>query len=116
MSAIVGTTSRRNADMRTVTCTYDQHAEAMLAIFNDAILNSTALYEYQTRTMATMRSWFDAKQAGGFPVIGVEDERSGALCGFASYGTFRAWAAFKYSVEHSVYVHATIAAKAWPCS
>ena len=105
MSAIVGTTSRRNADMRTVTCTYDQHAEAMLAIFNDAILNSTALYEYQTRTMATMRSWFDAKQASGFPVIGVEDERSGALCGFASYGTFRAWAAFKYSVEHSVYVH-----------
>lgn len=27
------------------------------------------------------------------------------LLGFASYGSFRAWPAFKYSIEHSVYVH-----------
>ena len=26
--------------------------------------------------------------------------------GFGSYGTFRAWPAYKYSVEHSVYVDA----------
>jgi phosphinothricin acetyltransferase len=51
-----------------------------------------------------MRSWFDAKVAGNFPVIGVEDS-DGKLLGFASYGVFRAWPAYKYSVEHSVYVH-----------
>jgi phosphinothricin acetyltransferase len=28
----------------------------------------------------------------------------GTLLGFASYGTFRAWPAYKYSVEHSLYV------------
>ena len=27
------------------------------------------------------------------------------MLGFASYGTFRTWPAYKYSVEHSVYVH-----------
>lgn len=87
-----------------VECTHDRHAAAILEIFNDAILTSTALYDYRARTPDDMVSWFAAKSAGGFPVIGVED-RHGALMGFASYGTFRAWPAYKYSVEHSVYVH-----------
>jgi len=37
-------------------------------------------------------------------VIGVEDGE-GTLLAFGSYGTFRAWPAYKYTVEHSVYVH-----------
>jgi phosphinothricin acetyltransferase len=41
---------------------------------------------------------------GGFPVVGAVDD-SGTLLGFASWGTFRAFPAFKYTVEHSVYVH-----------
>lgn len=87
-----------------VHCSFERHAEAILDIFNDAILNSTALYEYKPRTLETMRAWFDTKRAGGFPVIGVEDS-AGTLLGFGSYGTFRAFPAFKYTVEHSVYVH-----------
>lgn len=51
-----------------------------------------------------MAGWFAAKTAGRFPVLGaVADD--GRLLGFASYGSFRAWPAYKYSVEHSVYVH-----------
>ncbi len=89
--------------MKFITCTYESHAPEILAIFNDAILNSTALWEYKARTLATMENWFNTKATGNFPVIGVIDT-SGQLLGFASYGTFRAWAAYKYSVEHSVYV------------
>jgi phosphinothricin acetyltransferase len=51
-----------------------------------------------------MQDWFAAKDAGGFPVVGAETE-GGELIGFASYGTFRPWPAYKYTVEHSVYVH-----------
>ena len=79
------------------------HAPAILAIFNDAIANSTALYEYHPRTEATMAAWFDAKATGRYPVIGVTDAGN-ELFGFASYGPFRAWPAYKYTVEHSVYV------------
>lgn len=89
--------------MNLISCTFERHASAILAIFNEAILNSTALYEYQARTMDTMRHWFAAKAAGGFPVIGLEDD-AGELLGFASYGTFRAFPAFKYTVEHSIYI------------
>ncbi len=90
--------------MKQVECTLEQHGAAILAILNEAILNSTALYDYRPRTMENMSSWFAAKRAGNFPVIGLEDE-AGTLLGFASYGSFRAFPAYKYTVEHSVYVH-----------
>ena len=80
-------------------------ADQILAIFNDAILNSTALYDYKPRTRDSMTVWFENKQKGNFPVIGAVNE-TGQLLGFGSYGTFRAWPAYKYSVEHSVYVAA----------
>jgi L-amino acid N-acyltransferase len=91
--------------MQIVPCTHDRHADAILAIFNDAILNSTALYDYKPRTQKMMNAWFEAKAKGNFPIIGVENE-SGELMGFGSYGTFRAFPAYKYTVEHSVYVDA----------
>ena len=86
-----------------VDCTLERHADQILAIFNDAIATSTALYDYKPRPRESMDTWFQTKQKGGFPVIGFENA-AGELMGFASYGTFRAWPAYKYSVEHSVYV------------
>jgi phosphinothricin acetyltransferase len=88
-----------------VSCDPRRHSDAILAIFNEAIANSTALYDYRPRTADSMVGWFEAKSRGRYPVIGVEDE-SGTLMGFASYGTFRSWPAYKYTVEHSVYVDA----------
>ena len=80
-------------------------SDQILAIFNEAILHSTALYDYKPRTAESMSLWFENKRNGNFPVIGTMDD-SGELSGFASYGTFRAWPAYKYSVEHSIYVAA----------
>jgi phosphinothricin acetyltransferase len=87
-----------------VACTPERHATAILDIFNDAILTSTALYDYKARTPESMVAWFDSKARGGYPVIGLEDA-DGTLVAFGSYGAFRAFPAFKYTVEHSVYVH-----------
>ena len=87
-----------------VQCTFEQHAAAILDILNDAIVHSTALYDYQPRQMQNMVTWFEAKRAGHFPVIGIEDAQ-GTLLAFGSYGAFRAFPAYKYTVEHSVYVH-----------
>ena len=83
-------------------CTEKQLPE-ILDIFNDAILNSTALYDYKIRTMETMNAWYEDKLKGNYPVIGVFDEND-VLMGFATYGMFRVRPAYKYTVEHSVYV------------
>jgi phosphinothricin acetyltransferase len=72
-------------------------------IFNEAILNSTALYDYHERTLETVTTWFENKQCNAYPVIGAVDA-GGELLGFGTYGAFRAWPAYKYTVEHSIYV------------
>lgn len=90
--------------MAIIDCTHDAHADAILEILNEAIVNSTALYDYEPRTRQSMSQWFEAKAIGRFPVFGAVDG-AGQLLGFASYGCFRPWPAYKYSLEHSVYVH-----------
>ena len=91
--------------MKIIDCEPQRHSAPILAIFNDAIVHSTALYDYKPRTPESMVGWFDAKSRGNYPVIGAEDE-AGTLMGFASYGPFRPHPAYKYTVEHSVYVDA----------
>lgn len=90
--------------MKVIRCTHARHADAILAIFNEAIVTSTALFDYEPRTPQFMMDWFASKEAAHLPVIGIENDL-GELLGFASYGSFRAWPAYKYTVEHSVYVH-----------
>jgi len=89
--------------LRHVSCSCERHGESILQIFNEAILHTTAVYDYRPRSSETIRSWLETKHRGGLPVIGIEDE-GGELLGFATYGSFRDRPAYKYSVEHSVYV------------
>lgn len=90
-------------------CTEKQLPE-ILAIFNEAILNSTALYDYKPRTLDMMYSWYADKQKGNYPVIGAFDQE-GTLLGFMSYGVFRVRPAYKYTIEHSVYVRSDMRRK-----
>lgn len=83
--------------------------DALLAIINDAILNTTAWYEYDRWDRDRMTSWFDAKRVGGWPLLVAED--SGTTLGFASFGTFRDRPAYARTVEHSVYVDAAARGK-----
>ncbi|MDC4690882.1 N-acetyltransferase family protein [Acinetobacter baumannii] len=93
-----------DSNFRLIDCNEAEHAAAILEILNDAIVNSTALYDYIPRSLDSMKTWFSVKRENGFPVIGVVDEL-GKLLGFASWGTFRAFPAYKYTVEHSIYIH-----------
>lgn len=75
---------------------------AILSIVNDAIVNTTAIYDYNPRTLEQQLGWFDDKKKSGFPVIVAET--GGAVVGFGAYGTFRVRDAYRFTVEHSVYV------------
>lgn len=74
----------------------------ILAIYNQVILTSTAIYTEAPVTLADRQAWFDARRQQGFPILVAADE-SGVL-GFASFGDFRAWPCYRFSVEHSVHV------------
>ena len=55
--------------MTFITCTYTSHAQEVLDILNQAIVSSTALYDYKPRTVETMVGWFKQKNIGDFPVM-----------------------------------------------
>jgi len=81
----------------------------ILEIYNDIILRTTAVYDYQPHTLLLREAWFDTKQKDGWPVFIAEEY--GLMLGFSSIGPFRAWAAYQYSVENSIYVAAGMRGK-----
>lgn len=76
----------------------------LLEIYNDIILNTTAVYQYEVHTLEMRKQWFETKQQQAFPVFVAEENET--VAGFSTIGTFRQWQAYKYSVENSVYVAA----------
>lgn len=81
----------------------------MLEIYNEIIINTTAVYDYQPHTLEMRKQWFETKQEQGLPVYVAEE--NGIVYGFSTIGPFRNWAAYKYSVENSIYVAAAARGK-----
>jgi len=80
----------------------DFDAQAILEIINFNILNSTALYDYNIRTLEQQKYILQDKTTKGYPVIvAILNDK---VVGFGSYSEFRFREAYKYTVEHSVYV------------
>jgi L-amino acid N-acyltransferase len=74
----------------------------ILAIYNEVIRNSTAVYSEEEFTPARGETWFDTKIGHGFPMIVARD--ASGITGFGTFGEFRAWPCYRHSVEHSVHV------------
>lgn len=78
---------------------------SILVIYNHVIATSTAVYATEQVNLAERSAWLAARRERNFPVLVAVDD--GAVIGFASFGDFRGgWNAYRYSVEHSVHVHA----------
>ena len=76
----------------------------ILAIYNDVIATSTAVYSDLPVTLEERRAWRQARCAQGYPLLIARDERG--VAGFATFGDFRAWPGYRYTVEHTVHVRA----------
>lgn len=77
---------------------------AMLDIYNDIILNTTAVWHSEPHTLQMRREWFTAKQEQHHPVfVAVEND---IVVGFSTIGPFRPWHGYRFTVENSVYVAA----------
>jgi L-amino acid N-acyltransferase YncA len=80
-----------------------EDAAEILEIINYNILNSTALYDYEPRTLENQIAIFQDKLDKGFPILVAISNKS--VVGFGYYSEFRFREAYKFTVEHSVYAH-----------
>lgn len=71
-------------------------------IYNDAVLNTTATFDLEPRTMEEMEKWFH-RHTGKHIILIYEDQ--GIPVAYASFSTYRERPAFDASVEFSIYVH-----------
>ncbi|WP_298723068.1 GNAT family N-acetyltransferase [uncultured Ferrovibrio sp.] len=77
-------------------------AEAIRAIYNDAVVNTTAVFDYEPRSAQAQIDWLRMKAEQKLPVLVAETD--GAVLGYCSYGPFRPWPAYLYTVENAIYV------------
>ncbi|MCW3475796.1 GNAT family N-acetyltransferase [Limobrevibacterium gyesilva] len=75
---------------------------AILAITNDAIANTTAIWTYAPTTLEVRTAWWTERVAGGFPVLVAAE--GDTVLGFASYGPFRPSDGYLHTVESSIYI------------
>ena len=79
-------------------------AQGIMAIYNDAVLNTTAIWNEVLVDTANREKWMADRQAMGYPVLVAVDDQQHVL-GYASFGDWRAFDGYRHTVEHSVYVH-----------
>jgi L-amino acid N-acyltransferase len=76
-------------------------AEPMRVIYNYEVENTTATFDLVTRSLADQREWL-AERSGAFAaVVAVVDDE---VVGFASLSPYKERAAYRTTVEDSVYV------------
>lgn len=81
------------------------HIPAILEIYNDAVLNTTASYDYEPHTLDQRAKWFEQHQQLGLPIF-VALNDADQVVGWGSLSKFREKIGYQHSVEHSLYVAA----------
>jgi len=76
--------------------------EALLSIYNYEVLNGTATFDLEPKSMEERMEWFYAHNVGNHPLIVAEEE--GRAIGYASLSMYRDKEAYAATVELSIYV------------
>jgi len=87
----------------------EEDLAAILDIYNDVIINTTAVYSEKPHTLQMRKEWYHERVNNNFPVYVAE--ANGKIAGFSSFGHFRAWPCYRYTVEVSVYVEQSFRGK-----
>lgn len=75
---------------------------AMLEIYNEAVLNTTASWDYDPWTPVQHADWYANQTEAGFPLlVATQDDQ---ILGYATYGEFGAKVGYATTKEHSIYL------------
>lgn len=75
----------------------------MLAIYNHAVVHTTATYDYEPRTLAQRLEWFDDHERERWPVFVAEDG-PGTVVGWSSLSRYHQKPGYQFTAENSVYL------------
>lgn len=75
---------------------------AIVAIYNEVIATTTAIYSDMPVDIANRRAWMDDRTRQNYPLLVSEDESG--VTGLATFGDFRSFPGYRFTVEHSVHV------------
>lgn len=78
----------------------------ILAIYNDAVANTTAIWNETASDLEGRRAWLGERTGRGFPVLVAE--KKGEVAGYATFGDFRPHEGYRFTVENSVYVRSDL--------
>ena len=78
-------------------------AEAIRTIYNHEVEHTTATFDLVPRTLSDQQQWLSAR-AGAFAAIVATDGPQGEVVGFASLSPYKERAAYRTTVEDSIYV------------
>jgi L-amino acid N-acyltransferase len=75
---------------------------AVTDIYNEVLRTSTAIYRDEETTLEERIQWWTSQQQKGYPLLIAEEENE--VLGFASYGDFRSWPGYRFTVEGSIHL------------
>ncbi|MCW2831710.1 MAG: acetyltransferase [Aeromicrobium sp.] len=75
----------------------------ILEIHNEAIANTTAIWDEREVDLNDRRRWFEGRHVSKLPVLVADVD--GVVAGYASYGPWRPKSGYRRTMEVSVYVH-----------
>lgn len=76
---------------------------AILEIYNEAVLNTTASYDYEPRTIEQRYLWYDDHRQIGFPVF-VAVKPGGAVVGWSALNRYHDRKGYRFTSENSIYI------------
>jgi L-amino acid N-acyltransferase len=79
--------------------------QAILDIYNDAVLTTTATYDYEPRTLQHRIHWFEDHEKAKLPVFVAEDH-GGKIVGWSSLSRYHDRPGYRFTTENSIYVAA----------
>ncbi|HLV80241.1 MAG TPA: GNAT family N-acetyltransferase, partial [Chthonomonadaceae bacterium] len=77
----------------------------ILAIYNDAVLHTTATADYEPHTLEKRARWFDDHARTQYPIF-VAEESDGRVVGWSSLSAYHGRVGYRFTAENSVYVAA----------
>jgi L-amino acid N-acyltransferase YncA len=77
---------------------------AITGIYNEVLLNSNAIYRDEPVDVADRVAVWKTRTEQNYPTLVAWED--GSVVGYSSFGDFRIWPGYRYTVEHTVHVEA----------